>query len=193
MSTKKFPGVNEWDSLNSTYKWRIYLINGKELVGYSKGKYVSEPADKTVLLERCATRLLKSGYYQKERTKYIQFFFNRYLSGNDEWILTMFPDGYSLGNNEDIVADHRLKDFLTLFYKQITGDTPAMKTIIHKIKHSAEEDLFDWRKKRFNTVAELHTFVVKQIDLRKEPAMVMDFFRKYLEKWPEILNQPARG
>lgn len=189
-TTKTFPGVNQWDTLNSTYKWRIYLCNGKELVGYSKGLYVSEPADKTVCLERAVRRLANSGYFQKERVRYIQFFYNKFLSGNDEWILTMMPDSYSLGNQELIVTDHRLKDFLTLFYKEITSGKEVIKQIIHPIKHSIEEELFDWRKKRFKTEAELHAFVIKQIDLKKNSEMVMDFFRKYREKWPEIIAKP---
>ena len=190
-ASKKFPGAGQWDSINATYKWKIYLTNQKELTGYSKGLYVSEPMDKTVLLERCIRRLANSGYFQIDRVKYIQFFFNRFLNGNDEMILIMFPDKYTLGNNERIVSDKRLADFFTLFYRELLSGKEVMKNIIHPIKRSQEEELFDWRIRRFKDEASLHKFVIAQIQNYPNSELPMDYFRKYKQEHPFPVDKPV--
>lgn len=179
---KKFPGAGQFDSVNSTYKHRIHLSNGKELVGYSKGLYVSEPADKTVLLERVIVRLVNNGYLNIGRVDRIEFFYNKFLQGNDELILTLYPAMYGLGKNERIITDFRLAGFLRKLYEQLGQGKEALKANIHKPVISTEEDLLDTRKKRFPTEEKLHQYIITLLNRGMESAAVANFYRVYKEK-----------
>jgi hypothetical protein len=180
---KKFPGAGRFDPLNSTYKHEIYLTNGKLLTGYSKGLFHSEPADKTILLERVIVRLIRNGYLAPIRTNRIDFFLNNYLGGNDVLVVSLYPYHYSLGEHKEVIADPRTFQFLKKLYDAINKGELITKDLQHKPVLSNEEIIFDIRKKRFQNDQELHEYIQKQLKNGCEEGTVMNFYYKYRLKW----------
>lgn len=174
---KKFPGAGQFDSSNSTYKHKIHLTNGKELTGYSKGMYVSEPSDKIVLLERVIHRLTNNGYLNPDRVVRIEFYYNKFLQGNDEKIITLYPAGYEL-EATDVATDFRFAGFIKSFYNALrTGN--ITKSLTHKPVISTEESDLNWRVKRFTNQEKLHEYIIKLIDKGYSSEAVKDYYRKY--------------
>lgn len=179
---KSFPGSGRFDPINSSFKHRIHLQNGKELTGYSKSLLFPETPDKTVLLERVIVRLINNGYLQPDRTKYIEFFLNTPLLPTEQRVITLFPDRYIIGDVQQYIQDHRLYTFITRMYDQIRKGEIVTKSLQHKATVTAS-NLFDTSRKRFNTEEELHGFVVKQLQSGHPNGQVLNFYHKYRAQW----------
>lgn len=181
-SKKKIPGAGRFDAINSTYKNIIYLCNGVELTGYSKGLLWSECQDKTVLLERWLIRLVKLGYLEPHRTIKMDFYYNHQMSA-PELILSLNPANFSYGNNEKIVTDVRLFTFLNRLYEQIRQNNIVTKSLQHKAQLISENDLYSTAYKRFKSEKELIVFVQKMIASGENAEKVMNFYREYKDKY----------
>lgn len=187
---QKWIGAGRFDSINSTYRHKIFLSNGRELTGYSKSLLTREATDKTVLLEKAIVRLVNKGYLFGKTQKYgdttfrIEFYLNGQYTGTpDELIFILMPDTYIFGNNEDFVTNIRLNTFFKRLYEQVKKGELVTKSLCHKSGNFTEENLFDVTKKRFLTEPALYTFMQNMIKDGHAFGLVMNFYNNYKKRW----------
>lgn len=178
--TKKFPGMGQFDPINSTYRSEILLLNGHRLDGYSKSKLYPEPQDKTVMLEKWILRLYKKGYFDKMHR--IDFY-HKSFSGQDELVFTLYPREYTMQSHTKHVLDKRLIQFLTTLYIQVNKGELDISVLTHKAKRQNEQEIFSLDYKRFKTEQELLEFILKRKDEGHPDGLVMGFFHKYKQRY----------
>ncbi len=179
---KKFPGMGQFDSTNSTYHHVIYLTNGKKLDGYSKSKLYPEMQDKIVLLEKIILRLYNAGYWKPERVSRIEYFRKEFLHGTEDLILILEPTKFHLTDDETLALSRRFQGFLHKFYTQIQQGTVSPE-IVHKALKIKEADVFSLEYRRFKTEQELIEFMLAQKKANYPDSIIMAFYRKYKEKY----------
>ncbi len=180
---KHFPGAGKFDSINSTYKHEIILLNGKGLTGYSKGLLQNEPHDKTVLLEKVILRLINNGYLDGKKTKRIDFFLKSFLNNNDDLILSLEPLSYIV-TNEDYILNARLNAFLKRLYMQLRQGKIVTKDLADKRIIVNEEEIFDLSKPRFKDTIELYEWGIKRVSEGFPHGRVKLYIYKYQEVYP---------
>jgi hypothetical protein len=179
---KKFPGMGQFDSVNSTYHHVIYLTNGKKLDGYSKSKLYPEMQDKIVLLEKIILRLYNSGYFKPDRVTRIEYYRKNFLEGTQDLILVLEPERFHLSDDETLVMSPRFQGFLNKFYLQVRSGTVSAD-IVHKAIRIKEADVFSLEYRRFKTEPELLEFILSLKKLQYPDSMIMAFYYKYKEKF----------
>jgi hypothetical protein len=186
-ASKLFPGSGRFDPVNSFYKHKIELVNGRDLTGYSKGLLQNEMPDKIVLLERVILRLYKNGYLAYNKTARICFYLNETItSSSQELILILYPNKYEMGENRDFKNDLRLGTFLSRLYDQIKNGTIITKSLSHKPTSAKEKDLFDIRKHSFTNEMELHKYCLQRTRDGHADDLVLNFYSAYKEKLDRI-------
>lgn len=177
---KNFPSAGKFDRNGSTYKHEIYLTNGITLTGYSKSLYYPEKQDKIVLLQDIILRLFHNGYFSKS-DKIIFYELDLFSKEKNE-IFTLSPTGYSFGNLEKFVLNDRINSFITKFYAQLKANR-VTDNIKNKAVSKNEDELFSIATKRFPNYPTLIEFVNKCFKNGHSNEVVMQFYRKYTEKW----------
>jgi hypothetical protein len=191
---KTFPGSGRFDPINSTYKHKIELVNGRDLTGYSKGLLQNEMVDKIVLLERVILRLYHNGYLNYNKTAQINFYLNETLTASSqELILILRPNSYEFGVNRDYINDLRLGTFLSRMYEQIKHGVIVTKSLSHKSGNPKEQYLFDVRKTQFNNEMELHKYILARAREGWPDDVVTNFFVKAKEKLDDIAQFSAKN
>lgn len=178
-----FKGAGEFDSINSTYKHEICLLNGKKLTGYSKSKYYAEKQDKIVLLEDIIIRLFNKGYLQPDRTEKITFYRMDTLTRQLDEVFTLTPSSFTFGNIPMYVLNDRLNQFIKKFYNAIREKKFITKDLKHKAMTQEEQVLFSLERKRFSSHDQLHEFVLKQFQNGYPQGLVMGFYDNYRAKY----------
>lgn len=181
---KSFPNSGKFDPINSTYKHIIYLKNKIVLTGYSKGLSVNEPSDKIVLLQRVILRLSNSGYFQHDKTAKIEFYLKSFMNNQDELILTLTPDTFTLGNNSQYTLDERLISFLEKFYDQLGSNKIVTDQVKPKNSKNSEETLFSLAMRTFKTELDLLKYGFSLIKMGYPDGQVEQYIIKYKQKYP---------
>lgn len=165
------------DPLNATYRWELYLTNGKIFDGYSKAKGMDEKKDKQALLQDCIARLLNNGYLDK---CYQMFFYERGDShrSQDQLILEMYPHGCK--PHASLELDLSTCNFLDRIYDaRRTGQGKNFKELLPPRVSNREQEKIDfaYSKARFPTQGDLHTYCVN--------VMLKKYARPRVEAWYE--------
>jgi hypothetical protein len=177
-----FRKTTQWDSDNSTYKWKIYLTNGKSFPGYSKGKDSPEISDKFKLLFRILSRL------RKEQPKYPDFIYGYFTPGlvekiellkrtgrglYEETLAIFYPTHYTFGGNSKFNMNKEVQEFFKAMYRELIQG----KTVSHNAKKDQlylgignsksidEKRFFSLDRSRFKTVVELDEHCAEGIRL----------------------------
>ena len=106
----EFKGDKEF----ATYRWELYLTNGKIFDGYSKNVGQDEKHDKQQLFQDCICRLLNNGYLDKT---YQMFFYKRQHlhRSQDTLLLEMYQTHYVA--HDHLTLDLSTTNFLDRIYK----------------------------------------------------------------------------
>lgn len=185
------------DKVDSTYRWEIYLTNGKILDGYSKSQNRAENQDKEALLLGCLTRLLNNGYLDKSFQ--LLFYRREFLHRSQDTPILQL-------NDEDFEPFDILKlqlpitEFLERVYKarKLKKSGLDYKEFLPKPKpfrHTEEND-FLHSKTRFPTFESLINHCKYLLEEKKYPRQsVENFYRKlrwnYTEYTDSVGQQPA--
>jgi hypothetical protein len=185
---KEWAGKARFDSINSTYKHKIFLDSKtkKEIIvitGYSKGLLGVESYDKTVMLEKQILRFVKEGYLFGVTKKYgdktlcIEYYLNGNYYGNpDELILTLYPQEYVFGKNQTYIEDVRLNTFLKRLYSQSRNGEIVTKSLSHISEFKTIDKLFDVSQPRFKNEMALQEWC----DVRRKeghaPGLVYNYY-----------------
>ncbi len=194
-----FRKTAEWDTLNSFYKWKIYLTNGKSFPGYSKGKDSPEISDKFKLLFRILSRL------RKEQPKYPDFVYGYFTPGMvekielykrtgsglyEETLAIFFPTHYTFGGNNKFNSNKDVREFFQALYKELMQG----KTVPHQSKKDQlylgignskkidENRFFSLEKIRFKTIIELDEFISEGIRIGYGFEVMNNFRNQFIDK-----------
>lgn len=178
---KEWFGAGYFDPINSTFRNEIFCTSKKKLIGYSKGKFSNEPQDKIVLLEKWIVRLLNKGYFDSERIEKIEFYLKSFLKDEDKLIFTLYPDRYIMGMSEKYSLNERLIFFLNKFYKQVNERNIEFKNLIHKPIRQKEEQILNYKIKRFRDEFELSEFLLTKRKEGFEVSMLLGYAQNYRE------------
>lgn len=190
---KKWIGAGRFDKLKSTFRHNIYMDNGNPdpIPGYSKGLLQDkEPADKISVLQNVIVRLTKRGYlfgttqHYGHRTKRMEFFINGNYTGQaDEWIFTLFPDGFEFSDNPDFALNKEFRTFLDRLYEQAKTGNFVTKSLIKKQRTVSEKELFDVNKRNHKSAYELLLFCDRRKQDGYAEGQVDHYYREYMRKY----------
>jgi hypothetical protein len=193
---KKF----EADKIYSTYWWVIkldpkhpsnYNPNVIEITGYSKNQGHDEAKDIYYLLLSKIIMLHSKGYFDK--SLHIDFYKRKgdlLNKSNCIYLFRLSQKDYELSeeviNNKDSmksITSNGIIDFLTKFYN-IIAEGKDVKYLLPKRNPSfSKDEYFNTDNHRFKSKAHLYAFCTKMIVSGHAYDQVMNFQRKYEEKW----------
>jgi hypothetical protein len=171
----------KFDSIHSTFKSQIYCTSGKLIEGYSKGLYSREHQDKIVCLEKWIIRLYGKGYFNPEKIIRLEFYLKSFIDSDNKLLFTLYPDKFTMSNEEKYSTDKRLIYFLNKFYKEIQTGKQEVNKLIHNPVYKSEESIFDSKIKRFKNEFELMDFIITKKNEGFEPALLLNYASKYRE------------
>ncbi|MCV9389159.1 hypothetical protein [Reichenbachiella ulvae] len=182
-----------WDSVESTYRQEIYLVNGYRFLGYSKRVGMPEVKDKQILLQNWILRMYKAGYLDESNDRChdaekIEYYWKDNVKRNYKLAFTLYQDCFEW--NE---APYRppIDEFLKSFYKiKAKGLDPHELLYTHK--KASPSDPLDLSKKRFYDKEVLQRFCMKLIRSNaQELGAVKAFYINYCDKHLDGYNQRA--
>jgi hypothetical protein len=196
MAFKKTP---DWDTEKSTFKWQIYLANGKHFPGYSKRKDGIEPKDKCKLLYRILRRLRKQqdkypdylqGYFTPGLVDRIDLYKRTGLGEYEQKLVTFYPTAYKLGYNSDFNNKAEIQNYLNEFYselkngKLIPSDTTKDQLYIGigYSKKIDERKFFSLDRFRFKNVVELNEWIGKALTEGHQFELLNHFRNQYIDQ-----------
>jgi hypothetical protein len=182
---------DKWDPLHSSFKWNIYLANGKIFTGYSKHSVSNERMDKDILLQKCIVRLYNAGYLHKKsigtekETDAIYFYNNQKL--NDPHFLVMYMEAYEL----DDLKNEKLVNFINRFYEMMDG-TRGFLNLIDEDK-SKQGDVLALDKPRFSDISSLNRYCAMLVKNKtREQSEIDHFYKRYKEMYLSDSKVPAK-
>jgi hypothetical protein len=171
---------DKWDPLHSTFKWNIYLANGKILTGYSKHSVSNERMDKDILLQKCIVRLYNAGYLHKKslgtekETDAIYFYDNQKL--NEPHFLVMYMEAYELSD----IQNTKLVKFMSRIYEMMEGKRGYLNLIDDDKAKTGDVLALD--KPRFPDISSLNRYCAMLIkNNTREKSEVDHFYKRYKE------------
>lgn len=189
MQTNYKQSRGTWDTMYSTYFWKIHLDktdprNTAEcLTGYSKMLNESEAQDKDYLLKRKIVNLFTNGYLTKATR--IEFFARVGTvvdKSKDPNILIVYPTHYDIPELNHSVIYKKFGVWLTDFFYRI-NNKKSMDDILPAIrKPKSKDDYMNIERHQFSTVAQLYTYSAKLLVHHHPQGEVDNFILKYKQK-----------
>ncbi len=180
-----------WDTINSYYRWNIFLLNGIQYPGYSKRHEEPEVFCKIKLLKRCMIRLKEKraskafGYFTPGHADRIEIYKRTGLGQYKERLVTLYPTHYELSHNEKFNQHQDIREFLDLFYSMLKkGIIEQLTYASAKIGYSKinEDALFSMTAGRFKSIPELYEFGNELMHLGFTYERVQHFTTGFIEK-----------
>lgn len=167
----EFKGDKEF----ATYRWVLYLTNGKIFDGYSKNVGQDEKHDKQQLFQDCICRLLNNGYLDK--TYQMLFFRRQHLHrSQDTLLLEMYQDRFIA--HDYLTLDLSTNNFLNRIYNaRVTGQGLDYKEYLPpRISRREQEKIdFEFNTQRFPTLQHLIEYCKNE--------MLSRYARPRVEAW----------
>jgi hypothetical protein len=172
------------DKEAATYRWVLYLDNGKIFDGYSKNVGQAEKHDKQALLQDCIARLLNNGYLDKT---YQMFFYKRVFLHRDQdtLLLEMYPT-HAVAHDY-LKLDLSTTTFLDRVYAaRLTGQGLEYKTLLppRATRKQQEEIDFHFTRDRFPTQTELLDYCKTTMLTRYPRERVLAWYKKCETYYP---------
>lgn len=181
----------EWDTINSFYKWKIYLDNGKEFPGYSKRLNKPEVHCKIKLIQRCLIRLKKPiksnpsatiGYFTPGLCTKLELYRRTGLGEHKEKLATLTPTHFELHNNQNFNENQGIQRFLNTFYTMIKAGTIGQLDYSDIGYSKVDEDkIFSLSAGRFRSIPDLQKFGNDLMIDGFTYERVKHFLRQYVE------------
>jgi hypothetical protein len=196
---KNYRKPEQWDTENSTYKWKIYLTNGKSFPGYSQAKGTPEITDKFKLLFRILSRLRKEqpkypaftyGYFTPGQVDRIELFKRTGHGLYEENLVTFFPTHYKFHFNTKFNENKEVQIFFQAFYKELQNGKvvpyEAKKSQLYmgigNSKQIDEKRFFSLDSHRFKNVVDLDNHFAEGIRLGYGFEVMNNFRNQFIDK-----------
>lgn len=173
-----------WDRLNSTFYWKIYLDkthsknspNVESLTGYTKGEKQRESQDAVHMLKSKIFNLNKNGYF--DRMERIEIYQNE----ENIKILVLRPDGYDINPNHLQAIFKNYGTFLEDFYNRRKNKLSMDGLITPKRKAISDDDRLNIDKVKLYSLSALYTYAGRLLIHGHPEGAVNNFILKYKEK-----------
>lgn len=181
-----------WDTIYSTYFWKIHLDKdnpnnlAESLSGYSKKIGENEAQDKEYLLKKKIVNLYTNGYFTK--ATHIQFFCKvgpLIDKSRDPKIITLYPTHYVIEQFNFEIVNKKWGRWLTDFYFRINNNKSLDDILPALRRPKSKDDYLDITKQHFTSEAQLYNYCAKLSLHGHPPGEVKHFIEKYreLRKW----------